>query len=328
MRLALRFVLAILLAGIGPFAVPALQAQSRGEPIPGTPLEKHELVDAASRRITYYISHPSRPAPLMLMIQGSGCEPVMHLAPTGNYSSLYNFLPYASEGRFTVMAVEKPFAGLTGDGRPGGARNCSPEFNRDFTAESWLAAIRAALADARRLPQVDRHRMLAFGTSEGAVMAALLAGAERDVTDVAFVSGSGTTQFFDFIAFAYQRCFDRSACIADAERQLRAIAAAPDSATDFAWGHPYRRWSSFFRADPGTALLGSHARVYVALGTADNNVPALSQEVLVARLLAAGRDVTVRRIPDAGHGLIPAGAEDWSGVDAEFRRILDWFQPR
>lgn len=310
------------------FAAPSLQAQSAGTPISGTPLEKHKLTDASGRRITYYISHPARPAPLMLMIQGSGCEPVMHIAATGSYSTLYNFVPYAGEGRFTVMAVEKPFAGTTGQGAPGGARNCSAEFNRDFIAESWLAAIRAALADARRLPQVERHRMLAFGTSEGAVMAALLAGADAQVTDVVFIGGSGTTQYFDFIAFAYQNCFDRSACIAEVEAQARAIAAAPDSATDFAWGHPYRRWSSFFRADPGTALLGSRARVYLAFGTNDASVPALSQELLAARLRTAGRDVTVRRVPDAGHGLLPAGASDWSGLDVEFRRALDWFSAR
>ncbi len=310
----------LLLVGSAPLA-----AQSVGTPIPRTPIERHEISDSGGRRITYYISRPANPAPLLLMIQGSGCERVMNIAEAGSYSTLYNFLPYAGRQRFTVMAVEKPFSGPVGEVSPGSARNCSPEFNRDFTAQSWLAALQAALADARRLPGVDRRRTLAFGTSEGAVMAALLAGADDRITDVVVIGGSGTTQLFDFLAFAYQRCFDRSQCIADIERQARAIAGAPQSSTDFAWGHPYKRWTSFFGVDPGHALLRSRARVYVAFGTADASVPAISQELIVARLMSAGRDVTVRRVPNAGHGLTSAGAQDWSEADREFGLALDWF---
>ena len=306
-------------------AAAAVQAQSAGILVGGTPLEKHEISDGAGRRIAYYVSRPATPAPLLLMIQGSGCEPILHIADARTYSTLYNFLPYAGQGRFTVMAVEKPFSGFQAGERAGGAQGCSAAFNADFTAESWLAALQASLADARRLPWVDRRRTLVFGTSEGAVMASLLAARDALVTDVVFIGGSGTTQLFDFLAFAYQRCFDRSRCIAEVERQARAIAARPQSSTDFAWGHPFKRWSSFFRVDPGEALLRSRARVYVAFGTADASVPPLSQELVVARLIGAGRDVTVRRVADAGHGLASAGAQDFSEVDREFRRALDWF---
>jgi pimeloyl-ACP methyl ester carboxylesterase len=308
----------------------AADAQSVGTPVPGWPVERHVLTDAGGREIVYYINRPAAPAPLLLMIQGSGCEPAMHLTPDGrgSYSTVYNFGPYAREGRFAVMIVEKPFAGFVGEATTGTATHCRPEFNRDFTAESWLAALQAALADARRLPFVEHRRTLLFGVSEGAVVAALLAGADPDVTDVISIGGSGTTQLFDFLVFAYQRCFDRSRCIAEVERQAAAIRAAPDSATDFAWGHPYRRWSSFFRADPGEALLRSRARVYLAFGTADGSVPPLSQELLGARLAAAGRDVTIRRVPDAGHSLAEPGASDFSGIDAEHRRALDWFWGR
>lgn len=295
--------------------------------IAGWPVEKHVIRDRLGREVTYYVSRPAHPAPLMLMIQGSGCEPAMHIGSgaSNSYSSVYDFAAFAHEGRFTLLLVEKPFSGFVGEATAGTATGCSPAFNRDFTAESWLVALQAALADARRLPFVDRRRTLLFGTSEGAVMAALLAGSDERVTDVISLGGSGTTQLYDFLIFAYQRCFDRSACIAEVERQARAIMAAPDSATHFAWGHPYRRWSSFFRVDPGAALLRSRARVYVGFGTADASVPPLSQELTVARLLSAGRDLTVRRVPNAGHDLAQAGVDDFSDTEREYRRALDWF---
>jgi acetyl esterase/lipase len=105
---------------------------------------------------------------------------------------------------------------------------------------------------------------------------------------------------------------------------MAAIRAAPDSADQFAWGHPYRHWSSFFGVEPGDELVRSRARVYLAFGTADISTPPLSQEVAVAKLMAAGRDVTVRRVPDADHSLIAPG-EDLSALDREYRRALDWF---
>ncbi|HYI64717.1 MAG TPA: hypothetical protein VEW71_07515 [Allosphingosinicella sp.] len=314
--------------GLGLLAATPAVGQSAGIPIPRIPLEKHEIRDRLGRRITYYISRPATPAPLMLMIQGSGCDPVMRIAEAGSYSSLFNLLPYAAEGRFAVMAVEKPFSGPVPGGSHGTASGCSAEFNADFTAESWLAALQASLADARRLPWVDRRRTLVFGASEGAVMASLLAARDERVTDVVSIGGSGATQLFDFIAFAYQRCFDRSQCIANVERQARAIAAAPQSSTDFAWGHPHKRWTSFFAVDPGEALLRSRARVYLAFGTSDASVPPISQELIAARLMSAGRDVTVRRVPNAGHDLSspgPGGAPDFSQTEREYRLALDWF---
>jgi len=303
----------------------ALSSATKSIPIPGTPLEKHEIKDKLGRTVTYYVNRPATRKPLLLMIQGSGCKRVLAGAGGATYSTLFNLLPFAAEQRFTVVAVEKPFSGTAPDGAAGTARECSTEFNEDFTAATWLAALQASLDDARRLPWVDRQRTLVFGMSEGAVMAALLAGQDERITDVISVGGSGTTQLFDFIASAYQRCFNRSKCLEDVEAQARAIAAAPQSSTLFAWGHPYKRWSSFFRIDPGASLLRSTARIYIAFGTADASVPALSQELTVARLLSAGRDVTVSRIPDAGHGLTSPDQPSMTEIDQQYRRALAWF---
>jgi pimeloyl-ACP methyl ester carboxylesterase len=321
----------IALAGLclllyGQAAPAASRKVPRGIAVPGTPLEMRQVKDRLGRIVDYYVNRPAAPAPLLLMIQGSGCNRVIQGSREGSsYATLFNLLPYAKEGRFTVLAVEKPFSGRVTEGASGTANGCSEAFKRDFTAQSWLEAVEAALREARRLPWVDGRRTLVIGHSEGAAIAALLAARDDRVTDVVSLAGSGTGQLFDFIARSYQQCFDRSACLAELETEARAIAAKPDSASDFAWGHPYKRWSSFFRLDPAAELLKSRARLYMAFGTADESVPPLSQEILVAKLLGAGRDVTIRRIPDAGHNLMPVGAADWSLLDKEYRAALDWF---
>jgi predicted esterase len=303
------------------------EPQTQGHPVPGTALDQHEVVDGLGRTITYYISHPKKPtAPILLMIQGSGCDRVVNIKKSDSFTTLYNLVPYAQEGKFTVVAVEKPFSGTPSGVMSGGsARPCSAKFNADFTAERWLAALRAALDDARKAPQVDSRRTLVFGFSEGAVMADMLAGRDEGITDVIAMGGSGTTQLFDFVALAYRRCFDTSVCLAEIERDVQAINANPDSATEFAWGHPYKRWSSFFRVDPGDELLHGRARIYIAFGTADESVPPLSEEVAIAKLRVAGRAVTVRRVPNAGHTLSEGASTDYHDMDNEYRAALDWF---
>jgi dienelactone hydrolase len=289
---------------------------------------RHDIKDAQGRTITYYIGHPAKPAPLLLMIQGSGCGQVVMNYGTAEKpaygSTLYQFLPYAAEGRFTVMAVEKPFSGAIGKGEAGTAQPCSAAFRKDFTAESWLAALQAALKDARGNPWVDNSRTLVLGESEGTVMASLLASHDPSITDVVWLSGTGTTQLYDFIVSYYRRCPDAS-CFGELEAQVAAIRADPDSADKMAWGHPYKRWTSFFGVDPTEEMLHSKARLYLAIGTADESVPPLSSEIAVARLTAAGHDVTVRRVPDANHMLMRKGQTLEDGLGKEQRLALDWF---
>lgn len=290
--------------------------------VAGAPFERHNIDDGAGRRISYYLSRPkASKAPLLLLIQGSGCLPVLEERQGATSSTVFNMIPFAQEGRFSVMVVEKPFASQ----RPAQGQPCSASFNNDFTADSWLHALQASLRDARKSSWVDPRRTLVFGHSEGAVLATMLAGRDGAITDVVAIGGSGTTQLYDFIVHAYRTCFDAPACLQDVENKARAISRKPHSATDFAWGHPYKRWSSFFRIEPSEELLRSKARVYIAFGTADKAVPALSQEIMVAKLLAAGRDVTVRRVPDADHSLRLPEAMDVADMDREYRAALTWF---
>lgn len=222
-------------------------------------------------------------------------------------------------------AGEKPYDGTVNGQDPGTALPCRREFNQNFSAQTWLSALQTALEAARRLPWVDESRTLVLGISEGATMAALLAARNQYVTNVVMVGGSGTTQLYDLVVSAYQRCANVSPCLARIYSQVHDIYTYPDSATRFAWGHPYKRWASFLRIDPSEKLLRSHAHVFWAFGTDDTSTPPLSAEVAIARLQIAGCDLTVRRIPHANHMLMSRGEYDFVSTDREFRSALRWF---
>lgn len=282
--------------------------------------------------IHYTISKPAQKAPLVLFVQGSGCvPPFVGLGTPNRSSTIFNYVPLAQQGRYAAMVVDKPYGpAAPPQGEPGVATACPKEFNAFFSYDSWLATLQAALRHALALPYVDARRVLVIGVSEGATMAAGLARAVPEVTDVALLGASGTSQAFDFAANIYRS----NAGDEDALRRLQeldaavdAIHADPKSSTRFAWGHTYLRWSSFFAQAPGEDLLQSKARVYFASGMQDSSVPVLSTEVAYARLHALGRDVTLRRIPRAGHDLIPERGS-FADVQKEYDAIMVWFERR
>lgn len=290
------------------------------------------LQEGESAPVRYYLSKPAQKAPLVLYIQGSGCVPPFSGLGTANRSSnIYSWIPLAAEKRYAVMAVEKPFQSeQPQQGEPGSAVGCAGDFNRHFSYDTWLATLKQAVRHALARPEVDARRVLVIGMSEGAPMAAGLARELAEVTDVVLIAANGPTQLYDFAANIYRANGsddDKLKLLQELDRTYSAIAADPNSTSKFAWGHSYLRWSSFFAQSTATNLAHSKARVYLASGMQDDSVPILSTEVLYAQLRTQGRDVTFRRIPLAGHELVPEG-RPVPEAQQEYDAFMAWFERR
>lgn len=288
--------------------------------------------DGASAPVRYYLSSPAERAPLVLFIQGSGCTPpFVGLGTPNRYSTIYSWLPLAAQKRYAVMAVDKPYQSEEQQkGEPGSAIGCAGDFNKYFSYGTWLATLKQAVRHALTRPEVDARRVLVIGISEGAPMAAGLARALSEVTDVVLIGANGPTQLYDFAANIHRSKDSDEAKIGqlrELDATFSAIAADPMNTSKFAWGHPYLRWSSFFAQSTAEGLAHSKARVYLASGMQDSSVPVLSAEVLYAQLRAQGRDVTFRRVPSAEHNLAPQG-RPIPEAQKEYDAFIAWFHQR
>ncbi len=325
---------AVLAGGSAHAAAPRVQEERFDTP--RLQLARLTLRTDAGAPVRYHLSKPAQRAPLVLYIQGSGCIPPFSGLGTDNRSStIYSWVQLAAQGRYAVMSVDKPYQP---DAPPpegqGAATGCGAAFNDHFSFDTWLATLETALRHALGRPEVDARRVLVIGISEGAPMAAALARAVPAVTDVALVGANGPTQLFDLAAGAYRAGdsdTDRLKRLQELDAQYGAIAADPRSTSKFMWGHTYLRWSSFFSHATAEELARSRARVYLVSGMRDEAVPILSTEVLYAQLRTQGRDVTFRRIPDVGHGLVRDGAsmeETGQQLQREYDAIMAWFERR
>lgn len=331
-----------LLSGLLLAATLACSAQAAG---PGAQEERFEanaltlsrvtLQDGSGAPIRYFLSRPASRAPLVLFIQGSGCVPSFMMQEGERKSTIPYWATLASQGRYAVMAVDKPYQSDEPQQGPfGSAIGCAGDFNAHFSYEIWLNTLKSALRHALSRPEVDARRVLLIGVSEGAPMAASLAREFPEVTDVALVGATGSTQLFDFAA-GIQRSNDSDEKKLERLKELddtySAVAADPRSTSKFLWGHTYLRWSSFFAQSTIDHLSQSRVRVYLASGMRDRSVPILSTEVLYAQLRVQGRDVTFRRVPNAGHGLVKDGLSREEAGKAgvgEYDAMMAWFERR
>jgi len=302
----------------------------------GVPFDRYEVLDSLGRTVTFYLSPApadSRPRPVVLWIQGSGGTSLFTAWPDGRTGGgLQMFVLRAGAGRFRVLAVEKPgVAFLDNPEPPGSAEGCSREFLAEHTPERWTSALVGALRATLAMDGIDRARVLAAGHSEGADMATHVAAAMPEVTHVALLSGGGPTQLFDMAEMARRaRSHDeaepvRERRVEEVYAQFARIRADPESIDEFAWGHPYRRWSGFFARPPMDSLRATTARIYLAYGTADESVPVESNDVLRAELARLGRDATVERRIGEDHGFRGPGDKTWSGMQAVIANVAGWF---
>jgi pimeloyl-ACP methyl ester carboxylesterase len=291
-------------------------------------LSRYSVPQDSAPPVEFFISTPTTKRPLVLFIQGSGCRSAFVEGLPGDYAStVFSYTTTARSGEYAVMVVNKPFAPKRPPPGAAVSANCPTEFNAYFSLDSWLAQLRAAYQQARQLPFVDTSKVLVIGSSEGATVASALAAVEPTITHVALLGATGPSQFFDLIASTYGKGSTDQDTLRDLESLESArkrIAANPLSTETFEWGHTNKRWTTFFASSSADNLRRSNAKTYLLGGMADKSVPMLSTEVLYAELLGAGKSVQIKRIPAAGHSLMPPGT-DVDKLEGEFRNIINWF---
>ena len=174
----------------------------------GVPYRRYTTTDSLGRTITFYLSiapveKPEAKLPVVLWIQGSGCQSLFTKRGDGVGDGLQGVLLKEANGSVRVLAVEKPGVEFQDmPARPGTAEGAGAEFLKEHTLPRWAEANAAALKAAWTLPGVDAGRTLVIGHSEGAIVAARVAADLPGVTHVASLAGGGPTQLFSLAELA------------------------------------------------------------------------------------------------------------------------------
>ncbi|RMH27568.1 MAG: alpha/beta fold hydrolase [Planctomycetota bacterium] len=299
----------------------------------GVPFDRYVTTDALGRAIPFYltpIGDGAPPAPIVLWIQGSGCDSHFTRTPDGQVGGgLGMMLLGPLRGRARLLVVEKPGVEfLAKSATPGASDGCGDAFLEEYAADRWAEALRAALDAALAMPGVSKERVLVAGHSEGAVMAAHLASMDARVTHVGMISGSGVSQIFDMAMLAARSAGspeDRAGRVEGVYETFARMLDEPDRIDRWAWGHTYKRWASFSRVSPVVDLAATQARVFLAYGDADQSVSVEGNDALRAELLARGQAARVERIAGGDHSLARPGEPPFQRMSSVLAQIVEWF---
>jgi pimeloyl-ACP methyl ester carboxylesterase len=255
---------------------------------------------AATATVEVDIGDGPGPANLIVFLPGSGCAPVINQAST---------FFHGLAGHWRIVALEKP--GLDKQLRMG----CTPAFHAatDYPAlidrqSRFAADMLAAFPDA--------PKKVLVGYSEGGTVAGFVAARIPGFTHlIVAAAGAMPGEMESRVSFT------RMVGAAAAARLIADIKAAPEALDRFAFGDTYRYWASLFALEPMQAYRTLRLPILMVHGERDGVVPVETTRYAAAEFAAAGlTNLTVRYLPDAGHGLygaIPAKrAEIWAGARA------------
>ena len=278
----------------------------------------HTFLDGKGTQQRYYLSPGSENAPVVVLIQGSGCVPLF--AAVGERrraaTASQDLLVRTAGDHARVMVVEKP--GVAFDGEigpsPGRSEGCGWEFRARYELDDWVDVLRRALADAS-----PRAGVALLGVSEGGTAAARLS-LEGFSGSIGVVSGGACLAAGALIERAYERerIGHPGTGVEETLRLLEDIAAAPDAIDRYAWGQTFRRWSTFGAACNVRALEPYPGRVFIAYGTSDDGADIAAFEDFARLRKDAGRPVRLHPVRGGDHDLMAGDIDHRESTFAAF----------
>lgn len=267
----------------------------------------YTIKDAELGSINYHLQsqNSNQLKPLLLWLDGSGCQPIQTVIDDGKNCCYYLsplMIDIDSLARFYhVVNISKPGVAFADTVRVATLENfdllkyheahfSGPICGKAYTSKislGWRAkAASRVIDDVVKRVAVDSKRILVAGHSEGAPVAAKTATLNAKVTHVACFAGPGLTQFYDFILDARKKVLTGELSPEAGQAKIdtlltvyQKIYRSPSSTTQFWEGETYQRWTSFSES-MGENLLKLTIPVYVAIGTHDANTMGENADII------------------------------------------------
>ena len=247
----------------------------------------------------------------ILHFQGSGCKSAISKnknLPVRMQAATY-FIEKAKKD-YWIFGFEKrgvkPFDTVV---KKSNTESCSKEYH-DF--ETWDYRVEEAVAVLKyikSLEVVKSDKIVIIGFSEGTDIVIGSLVKSNIPTHAGYFAGGGTTQMFDLIILGRKYWYKNILDVAEKEKKIEEMYAAyqdimknPTATDKFFQGHPYKRWSSFFKNEPDKLFLNVDVPVFLAHGTNDESVPIESIDYLQSQFILHGKNnITIRRYAGLDH---------------------------
>ena len=277
-------------------------------------LKEITLKDPDLGLIRFYVDTENikKRAPLFIEVNGSGGLPLCIYIKGKGFSALSNTFNAA-----VIAATKKNFHYII-LGKPGTpfcdtintnddvkhydqhALIQNYKYSKEYTARlslDWrVKATKRVLTYMLQHNFWDGTRIVAYGYSEGGQVAPALAVADKRVTHVVSVVGSGLNQFYDEIMAWRIKAAKGEITQQQAQdsieahlKEIKEIYRHPENTTMEYAGHSYKRWASFGKNPPFEELRKLDIPIFMIAGTADSSSPVYGLDYVELDFIRLGK---------------------------------------
>lgn len=151
-------------------------------------------------KLTYYYLPSDRLTdPLVIGIQGSGCDSHFSKKNGVVYGNLPPMIGRPLKGKAAILIVEKSGVAPFEQNMKADVTGCPEEFRKNFNIDSWTDTLKRAATDLQKRYQLKPSKLIIIGHSEGAGSAANLASKIPEATHVISMSGGSGTAVFQAV---------------------------------------------------------------------------------------------------------------------------------
>ncbi|MES2376838.1 MAG: acyl-CoA thioester hydrolase/BAAT C-terminal domain-containing protein [Bacteroidota bacterium] len=313
-------------------------------------LKEFTLKDAKLGLIRFYVdvTNIKKKQPFFIEVNGSGGLPLCIFIKGKGFGSIYNTaneqLKAAAQKDFHYIILGKPGTPFcdtiktNDDAKHFDAHKLidnykySAEYTKQLSLGWRVAATKKVITYLIRHGYWDGTKIAAYGYSEGGQVVPSLAFADKRITHVIDVVGSGLNQFYDGITawrvkaakgiVTQQQAQDS---IDAAVKQIKDIYANPNSTTKQYSGHTYKRWASFGLNPPFEKLRLLNIPIYMIVATADESSPIYGLDYVLLDFTRLGKkNLTYEPCVGCDHYLNNPDA-DKSKVPTDYNaKVLKW----
>lgn len=254
--------------------------------------QQSEIIVDGERIVYYTYQKGERPTKMLVYLHGSDPSPLFSYQISNGEVNKYCFL----KGEFTQLsedylyvAIEKiGFEGLIDESnipKPEVYQRKNSLGNRVFRADQVIDYL---------VSQNNFQKVIVYGHSEGAPVAAKLATVNTKITHLGFWAGNVLPDFFDFALEARREYYKGNLSAKQAQKQIDEVISgftdniAKDTANTDDLGYTNLRWWSYAEP-PLNHLLKVDIPIFVQVGTEDVNAPIESSYLLPLEFARLGK---------------------------------------
>lgn len=280
--------------------------------------------------VTYYLrNYKTKPTKLVVFIQGTDANPLFSYKIKNGTPSIYRWFGddyKLLDSTYTYAIIPKP--GL--DGIFNDENISTPkEYYENNYSEYRVTQINLSIEDIIKNHLDVAEKIIVYGHSEGAVIAAALGNENKNITHLGFWSGNVLNNFYEFSLFNRIEALRGEQSDSLAHNNImgimnwyKSVIENPNSTEIDHFGFTNKRWSSYEKP-PIDDLLTIDIPIYAVFGTKDESTPIETAYLLPVRFMQKRKgNLTFEVCIDCNHSYIEKDNEDvikhWDRVFKEF----------